>query len=97
MKRKGQVVNARAYRAGRNLARWVASGCNWSEGSNNEFSRAARAALPLPAELVRLHRVRVSLLADLGQQVTTQSVAGAAIEVAFMGCRHWADWLLEQR
>lgn len=36
MKRKGTVINRKAYRVGRNMATWAASGMNWAEGPGRD-------------------------------------------------------------
>lgn len=44
MKRQGQVINARHLRAGRAIARWIATGANIGEGRALAIA-AAQAAL----------------------------------------------------
>lgn len=90
MKRKGKVVNASAYRAGRAAARWGATGMNWADGpSRNNLIAVSRAALADPQKLAAIGRRILAGHFGWTQSWCTAAVLGDGVWLAEL--RDWED------
>jgi hypothetical protein len=82
MKRNNTVVNARAYRAGRKLAAWAASGMNWGANEwRSELMAQARVIQRSPALAVALKQGHDQLLDYVNQEATQSSVSAVVLAI----------------
>jgi hypothetical protein len=93
MKRQGAVFNRRELKRARNLVRWVANGCNW-KNPVNATSIAAKSSLNNYAVCIEVLGFAKNL-ANQGNSLITQSIAGAAVDAVLRGDLGWADDLMD--
>lgn len=90
MKRKGKVVNASAYRAGRAAARWGATGMNLAGGPRRDnLVAVSRAALADPQKLAAIGRRILAGHFRWTQSWCTAAILGDSAWLAEL--RDWDD------
>lgn len=97
MKRGNKVLNRLLFRAGKNLARWAATGMNWADGPGKEATkRQARAILASPALCQALAVCHGNLVDDLDQGPHgNQSTVSATLAAMVDGDHGWRISLIQ--
>lgn len=81
MKRNGKVVNATAWREGRNALRWAALGCHWADGSIRRalVERATALLRGNPEAVAAVGRAVAALRVQHAVPCSTQGIVTEAV------------------